>query len=179
MVILDKTLKFIKWFNSNDKASQILNEGDFFETDEAVIFVVCKNEKIITMGHFTEKRILEYLDLEYSVIEKETFEWIEGESKNTQYNNNGKAGLKTQEMLNQEDIVKVQQQLLNQFKPLIDAMNTQINAKNLPGINLNNLMFTDQECTDWYNYISEIANGNIEAIMPELPEKYKKIVGSV
>lgn len=69
----------------------------------------------------------------------------------------------------------LQQKLLNQFKPLIDAMTFQ-EISISKGSDPAKAIFTDVEIKEWGNYISEISNGNINAIMPKIPEKYKNII---
>jgi hypothetical protein len=112
MVILDKNLKFVKWFNSKSDARG-LKKGEFTEDDTAVPFVFCHGEKIVCMGHYIEKQIQDYLDLGYEMYDRDSFGWIDGETKHTQYNNNGKAKLKTAEMLLDEEKEKKKSEILN------------------------------------------------------------------
>lgn len=112
MVISDKNLKFVKWFNSKSEKPK-LKTGEFTEDDTAVPFVFCQNEKIICIGHYTENEIQEYLDLGYQMYDRDSFGWIDGETKHTQYNNSGKAKLKTAEMLLNEEKEKKKNEILN------------------------------------------------------------------
>jgi hypothetical protein len=88
---------------------------------------------------------------------------------------NQKIILKTQEMKDKEILKKTQQEILNRFKPLIDAMTFQEISKQ-KGSNPEKAIFTNQEIKDWGDYISEIVGGNVEADMPEIPGKYQKIM---
>jgi hypothetical protein len=115
MIILDKNLKFVKWFNS--KSDTIgLKKCEFTEDDTAVPFVFCQGEKIICMGHYSENQIQDYLDLGYEMHDRDSFCWIDGETKHTLYNNNGKAALKTGAMLLTEAKEKKLKEILN-LKP--------------------------------------------------------------
>jgi hypothetical protein len=69
----------------------------------------------------------------------------------------------------------LQQKLLNQFKPLLDAMTFQEIAKG-KGSSVENIIFTDDEIKNWGDYVGEIANGNLDAITPAIPEKYQNIL---
>jgi len=114
MIIAEKYkngIKFKEFYNPNNKEK--IKENECIVEDKDFIFIVCDGEKIIIRGHFTEKEIQEYIQRGYSVFENEEFEWIEGETKHTQYNNNGKAELKTTEMLLVEEKEKKKNEILN------------------------------------------------------------------
>jgi hypothetical protein len=83
---------------------------------------------------------------------------------------------KTQTQKDQEIVIKTQNKLLNQFKPLMDAMTFQ-EISILKGSDPSNAMFTDTEIKEWGDYISQIANGNVTATMPAIPVKYQGIIG--
>ncbi|HEY0088289.1 MAG TPA: hypothetical protein VGB37_05560 [Candidatus Lokiarchaeia archaeon] len=113
MIILDKNLNFVKWFNSQ-KEKETLKKGEKEENDISIRFIFCQDEKIIAgRGHYSEDQIQNFLDLGYKMFTSEEFEWIEGENKQTLYNNNGKAVLKTKEMLLEEEKEKKKNKLLN------------------------------------------------------------------
>jgi hypothetical protein len=112
MLILDKKLKFVKWHNPKDEIPK-LKKDEFFEDDTAVSFVFCQGEKIICMGHYSEKQIQKMIDLGYEMYDRELFGWIDGETKHTQYNDNGMAKLKTSEMLFDEEKEKKRSEILN------------------------------------------------------------------
>jgi hypothetical protein len=88
---------------------------------------------------------------------------------------NGKAILKSDENIQKDQIKKIQNQMLNQFKPLIDAMTFQEISKS-KGSNQANLIFTDNDIKNWGNYIGEIVKGNIEATMPNIPSAYQNLI---
>jgi hypothetical protein len=99
MVILDKNFKFISWFNSKKETPE-MKKGQIIENDISVAFVFCENEKIVFgPGHYEEDQIQDFLEKGYKMFSKSEFEWIEGETKHTLYNNNGKAYPKSEEML--------------------------------------------------------------------------------
>jgi hypothetical protein len=82
---------------------------------------------------------------------------------------------KTLEEKQSENIKIVQQKILNGLQPLMNAMNFQENSI-IKGADNKNKLFSDKQIKDFGNYIGEIANGNIEAVIPELPEGYKNIL---
>jgi len=82
---------------------------------------------------------------------------------------------KTDEEKQLENIKIVQQKILNGLQPLMNAMNFQENSI-IKGADNKNKLFSDKQIKDFGNYIGEIANGNIEAVIPELPEGYKNIL---
>ncbi len=83
--------------------------------------------------------------------------------------------LKTDEEKQQENIMGQASKILNKLQPLMIAMNFQENAKS-KGSNSANAIFTDNQIKDFGNYISEIAKGNLNIVMPELPEGYKNLL---
>ena len=99
MVILDKDLKFVKRFKAKDKDKEKLKEGERFEVDYSVPFVFCDGEKILCMGHYSEKFVQEMLDKGYEMYDRESFEWMDGEPRHLLYNDNGKKAFKTPAML--------------------------------------------------------------------------------
>jgi hypothetical protein len=112
MVILNKNLKFVKWFISKNEKPE-LKKDEFVEGDESVPFVFCQGEKIISMGHYAEDQIQNMVDNGYEMYDRDSFGWIDGETKHTQYNNNGQAELKTPEMLLAEEKEKKKSEILN------------------------------------------------------------------
>jgi hypothetical protein len=93
MVILDKNLKFVRWFNSNEEKPK-LKDGEIIETDISVVFVICNGDNIIRHGHYSENDIIKYKKQGFEVFDRDSFGWIEGKTKNEQINKNGKAKLK-------------------------------------------------------------------------------------
>lgn len=103
MVILDKNLKFVKWFNSK-KESPKLKQGEFVEKDEAVPFVFFQGENIITNpGHYTETAIQQFLDLGYGMMDRFSLEWYGSELKNELKIKNGKVVKIGKEIKNEKE----------------------------------------------------------------------------
>ena len=102
MVILDKKLRLVRWFNSK-KETPNLKSGEFIEKDEAVPFVFFLGEKIITNpSHLTEEQIQKYLDKGYEMSDRFSLNWYDSRSKNELYVEKGKVISKTNEMLLEE-----------------------------------------------------------------------------
>jgi len=81
---------------------------------------------------------------------------------------------KTEEMKNKEVIQKQCDNILEKIQPLMIAMNFQENGIN-KGANSEKAFFSNQEIKEWAEYISEIANNNINTPIPSLSEKAKRI----
>jgi hypothetical protein len=89
----------------------------------------------------------------------------------------------------QDALIKLQGQLLTQFQPLLSAINSQYTGKQL-NPNTVNIIFTDEQMSEWLEYIGSIAKDgfdvsqfDLEQItpiifgpMPELPIAYANLI---
>lgn len=86
----------------------------------------------------------------------------------------GKLELKTEEQKAKEIKIKQQQKILNELKSLRDAINFQQIGID-KGIDPSKVIFTEQQVVKWCEYITDIANGNLEVTQPELTQTQKTI----
>ena len=128
-------------------------------------------KQIKSLGSHSEYKLLENGDQNIELVDN-----LQGLTKNKLKWDGKNIIPKTKEELENEEKMKIQQELLNKFKPLIDAMTFQ-EISIQKGANISNAIFTDDDIKNWGDYIAEIANGNIEAVMPEIPIGYKNITG--
>jgi hypothetical protein len=114
MIVLKKennNYNFVKWFNSENEAP-VLKSGEIIEKDEAMAFIFCENEKVITnKRHCNEKEIQEYINEGYQMYDFMSFDWIDDKTKHEVYNDNGKCALKTKKQVLLEEKEKKKKEI--------------------------------------------------------------------
>lgn len=82
---------------------------------------------------------------------------------------------KTEEEIQEEVNKKKAGEILTKLQPLMVAMSIQTNSL-AKDANSQKAVFTDKQIKEIGEYVADIANGNLNVVMPELPEVYKNLI---
>lgn len=66
--------------------------------------------------------------------------------------------------------------LINKYKIIWDAVNSQTILKNTEHLNENKFAMTEKEYSDWNIYFLEILNGNVDIKKPKIPTNFIGII---